>query len=184
MAFVERTPIVVGVGDVKNKSLQVKDAIEPMQLMLQAIYCALEDVSSVASVKSILQSHIDSVSVVATWTWPYADLPGLLSKKLEVDPKHRLYSPHGGNQPAKLFDEAARRIARGESRVALVTGGEALASRKHHIRRDGREPPLLMPTFVGSQCMHSYEDIAAWLDKPRLACEICKSSEARVIRRQ
>ena len=123
------TPIIIGVGDIKNKSSRVEDAIEPMQLMLQAIIRALEDSTTEHSIAEQLKSSIDSISVVATWTWPYADLPGLLAEKLRSRPRHRRYSKHGGNQPIKLVDEAARRISRGECKVAVVTGGEALASR-------------------------------------------------------
>lgn len=124
-----KTPVIIGVGDAKNKSPKVEDAIEPMQLMLHAIHCALEDSTTEHSIAEELKSSIDSVSVVATWTWPYADLPGLLTEKLGIQPRHRIYSEQGGNQPIKLVDEAARRISRGECKVAVVTGGEALASR-------------------------------------------------------
>ncbi len=124
-----KTPVIIGVGEVKNRSQKVEDAIEPMQLMLQAIICALEDATSERSIVDELQAGIDSVSVVATWTWSYADLPGLLSKNLGIRPRHKVYSEQGGNQPMKLVDEAARRISRGECKVAVVTGGEALASR-------------------------------------------------------
>ena len=123
------TPVIIGVGDIKNRSQKVKDAIEPMQLMLQAIICALEDATSNRSIAKELKKGIDSISVVATWTWPYADLPGLLSERLGIQPRHKIYSEHGGNQPMKLVDEAAKRIAIGECKVAVVTGGEALASR-------------------------------------------------------
>lgn len=123
------TPVIIGVGDIKNRSQKVKNAIEPMQLMLQATIRALEDATSNHFIAEELRESIDSVSVVATWTWPYADLPGLLSEKLGIQPQHKIYSEHGGNQPMKLVDEAARRIAIGECKVAVVTGGEALASR-------------------------------------------------------
>jgi len=66
-------------------------------------------------------------------TWPYADLPGLLAENLGIADKDLLYksqSVSAGNQSAKLVDEAARKIALGESKVAVVTGGEALASCK------------------------------------------------------
>ena len=122
------TPIIIGVGDVKNRSPKVDDAIEPMQLMLQAVTRAVEDSTSSRSHAEELKSSIDSISVVASWTWPYADLPGLLAEKLGVQPRYKVYSEHGGNQPIKLVDEAARRISRGECKVAAVTGGEALAS--------------------------------------------------------
>lgn len=120
------TPVIIGVADVKNKTDEHK---EPATLMLEAIAKAITDTS--ASEDQQLKSRIDSIDVVRTWTWPYADLPGLLSERLGLGarPKWTRYTEtHGGNQPAKLVDEAAGRIARGESTVAIVTGGEALAS--------------------------------------------------------
>ena len=121
-----KVPVIIGVGDYKNRSQKVEDAFEPAELMLRAIDLALKD--SNASDSSKLKSKIDSVDVVLTWTWPYPDLSGLLGQKLGVKLSHSFVSPHGGNQPAKLLDEAARRIARGKTGVAVVTGGEALAS--------------------------------------------------------
>jgi len=128
MAARRATPIVVGVGDIKNRSQKVEDAIEPMKLMLQATQNAIEDTGLSVPEAQKLQAAIDSVSVVATWTWNYPDLPGLISQHLGVSPSYKVLSGHGGNSPAKLFDEAARRISFKESKVAVVTGGEALAS--------------------------------------------------------
>ena len=122
------TPVIIGVGDVKNASLKPEDAIEPMQLMLQAINKAIEDVRLPDQAAKRLQSQIDSIDVVRTWTWPYPDLPGLLSHRLGIHPRHKHYSVHCGNQPAKLLDDAARRLSLGQNKVAVVTGGEALAS--------------------------------------------------------
>ncbi len=123
-------PIVVGVGDIKNRSQKLEDANEPMILMLQAIQSAIRDTSLSSSGLKQLEASIDHVGVVNTWTWSYADLPGLISEKLGTKPKYKVLSHHGGDAPAKLFDEAARRISLGESKVAVITGGEALASRK------------------------------------------------------
>ncbi|KAI9745716.1 MAG: hypothetical protein M1818_001252 [Claussenomyces sp. TS43310] len=122
------TPIIVGVGDVKNRSQRVEDAVEPMQLMIQATLLALQDTNLPSSAVKDILSEIDSLDVIATWTWPYHDLPGLLARKLNVQPQYKKYSAHGGNQPVKVLDEAARRISKGESKIAIVTGGEALAS--------------------------------------------------------
>lgn len=73
MAELRKTPIVVGVGDVVNRSRKVEDAIEPLQLMLQAIQKAVQDTGLSASSAVNLQSEIDSIDVVRTWTWPYAN---------------------------------------------------------------------------------------------------------------
>ncbi|KAL5113138.1 hypothetical protein ACEQ8H_008997 [Pleosporales sp. CAS-2024a] len=121
-------PVIIGIGDVKNRSAAIADAKEPATLMLEAIQLAINDASSSSSIN--LKSAIDSIDVVRTWTWPYPDLPGLLAEKLGVEKsiKWKRYSEHGGDKPGKLFDEAAKRIAKGECKVAVVTGGEALAS--------------------------------------------------------
>lgn len=123
-----KTPIVIGVGDVVNRSKEVDDAIEPLQLIIQAIRAALHNTGLDASAVACLHRDIDSVDVVRSWTWPYPDLAGLISERLAIRPRRKYNSEHGGNQPAHLFDEAARRISRGEGRVAVVAGGEALAS--------------------------------------------------------
>lgn len=119
------TPVIIGVADVKNKT---NDHKEPATLMLEAIEKAIDD-TGISQAQ--LRPHIDSIDIVRTWTWPYADLPGLLSKSLGLKsrPKWTRYTEtNGGNQPARLVDEAAGRVARGETAMAVVTGGEALAS--------------------------------------------------------
>lgn len=142
-----KTPVVVGVGDYVNRSKKVEDALEPLELILRAINLAFQDTGLSSTAAAELQAQIDSIDVVKTWvstcqaigcshltrlvkTWPYPDLPSLIVKRLGIKPQHRYYSDHGGNQPGKLFDEAARRISRGETNVAVLSGGEALASRK------------------------------------------------------
>ncbi|KAH7040931.1 thiolase [Microdochium trichocladiopsis] len=138
MAGPRLIPIIVGVGDVCNKSLQVADAFEPAELMTRAINAALKD-SGIA--KHDFTAQLDSISVVPPWTWPYPDLPGLLAQKLGSSPSHKdIGKYHGGNQPALLCDEAARRVATGQARLAVVTGGEALASLAA-CQKAGKFPP-------------------------------------------
>jgi hypothetical protein len=128
MNIQQSTPVIIGVGEVKNQSTKPDRALEPMQLILQAIDLALADTQLSGKSRKALQSAIDSVDIVATWTWPYPDLPSLIAQKLAINPIHKHYSDHGGNQPAKLLDDAARRISSAQCQVALLTGGEALAS--------------------------------------------------------
>ncbi|OKP12476.1 hypothetical protein PENSUB_1842 [Penicillium subrubescens] len=121
-------PVVIGVGDLKNRSNRLEDAFEPLELMLKAITVALKDTGISTQDGKALQKSIDSISVVANWTWPYPNTPELLANRLGCRATYLRESEHGGNAPAELFDEAARRIASGESKVAIITGGEALAS--------------------------------------------------------
>jgi len=121
-------PIIVGVGDIVNRSTSIESAFEPLQLITESIGKALEDTGLDGEKQKLFQAAIDSLDVVKTWTWPYDDLPGDIARKLGVNPRHKLYTDHGGNKPAKLLDEAARRISKGQTKVAILTGGEALAS--------------------------------------------------------
>lgn len=128
MAGPRLIPIIVGVGDVCNKSLDLANAFEPAELMTRAIHAALQD-SGIA--EHDFAAQLDSISVVPPWTWPYPDLPGLLAQRLGSSPAHKAIGKyHGGNQPALLCDDTARLIATGDARIAVVTGGEALASRE------------------------------------------------------
>ncbi|KAK1008516.1 hypothetical protein LTR91_002435 [Friedmanniomyces endolithicus] len=128
MSIRRQTPIVVGVGDIVNRSRRIEDAVEPVELMLGAIESAVRDTGLAPAAATALQAEIDSLDVIKCWTWPYPDLPGLIAQRLAIKPLRKYQSSHGGNQPGLLFDEAARRISKGESTVALLTGGEALAS--------------------------------------------------------
>ncbi|KAK5076677.1 hypothetical protein LTS08_005848 [Lithohypha guttulata] len=132
-------PVVIGVGDVVNHSTKIEDAKEPLDLILQAIDKALDDTGSAS--KSSIQAAIDSISIVRTWTWPYPDLPGLLASKLDVNPSHKEYTDHGGNQPGRIFDEAAKRISLGQSKIAVLAGGEALASLTSFAKANKLPPP-------------------------------------------
>lgn len=138
------TPVIIGVGDIRNASTKVEDAREPADLMLDAIRQALQDTGS-NSIETLL-SQIDSIDVVRTWTWAYGDLPGLLAERLNIQrpPKHKSYTENGGNQPGKILDEAARRISRGEAKVALLTGGEALASCTYDLLRTETIPDSIL----------------------------------------
>jgi hypothetical protein len=119
-------PIIVGVGEIRDKSFDARTAVEPAELMLTAIRSAIKD-TGVS--EADLLPQIDSLSAVPPWTWPYKDLPGLLAEKLGSHPSHLAIGRHAGSQPAFFCDEAARRISLGDSKVAIITGGEALASR-------------------------------------------------------
>lgn len=131
MSAPPETPVIIGVGDVVNRSKKIEDAIEPLGLIVEAIQKALSDTALNPTASAKLKNHIDSLDVVRSWTWPYPDLPASIAERLGIDPNRRHYSEHGGNQPAYLLDEAARRVSKGENQVAIVTGGEALASREH-----------------------------------------------------
>ncbi|KAM0354991.1 hypothetical protein ACHAPU_000835 [Fusarium lateritium] len=134
MSCNSRTPIIVGVGEIRQKKFTLENTLEPAELILSAIRNAVQDTNIDTT------SHIDSISVVPPWSWNYEDLPKLLAQQLGIEPSHLETSSHGGHTPALLCDAAAARIATGDANMAVVTGGEALAS-LFACQKAGRMPP-------------------------------------------
>lgn len=118
-------PVIIGVGEFKNASRRMEDALEPLELMLRAIQEAARDAGDGSG--SII-GHADSVSVVASSTWHYNDLPSLVANRLRVRPSHKAYSGLAGSSPVQLVDDTARLVATGTAQLGIVVGGEARAS--------------------------------------------------------
>jgi acetyl-CoA acetyltransferase len=111
--------VIVGVGEVTQRTKDPAQAMEPLALMGAALHNANQDAGG-----SIL-GLVDSLDVIQEFSWPYADAPSQLSKLLGISPKRRVYGPVGGETPVHFIHEAALRILRGESTVAAIVGAEA-----------------------------------------------------------
>src|SRR3954468_17333011 len=107
-----RVPVTVGIGEIKDRPTDPAQGLEPMALMAEALRRAETDAGA------RLLPRLDALDVVNEVSWPYVDLPALLSDTLGVSPRHRAYGPVGGETPVRFLHAAAGRIARGESAVA------------------------------------------------------------------
>ncbi len=87
------------------------------------------EVAADAGVPQALR-ELESLQVVYCQAWEYDDACRRLAERLGADPAHRRYSGLGGSVPLTLVVDAAASMARGELDLALVIGGEALATRK------------------------------------------------------
>jgi acetyl-CoA C-acetyltransferase len=83
---------------------------------------------------------LESVQVVYCQTWPYDDPVGRLCERLGASPRHRRYSGIGGTTPQDLVSATAEAMQRGELDLALVVGGEALATLRAAKRAGERLP--------------------------------------------
>lgn len=120
----DRLPVLVGVGQVRaNRERSVASAREPLALILEAIDLAAAD----AGVPG-LPAAADAIHTVRVASWAYDELSADVAGAVAATPAHRDDSPIGGQWPIRILDRAASRIASGESRVALLVGGEAAAS--------------------------------------------------------
>ena len=98
---------------------------------------------------------IDDVIAVYSMSWVYDDAPGRLAERLGLEPGRRRLSSMSGTSSQKMLTEAAGRIVRGESDLALVAGAESLATVKQ-MKKAGEKPAWSHP-FEGRAQM-PFED--------------------------
>ncbi|MGQ0577128.1 MAG: acetyl-CoA acetyltransferase, partial [Pseudonocardia sp.] len=132
----EQLPVLVGVGQVRgNRERTVDGAREPLDLLADAVGAAVTDTKA----GDDLVAAVDSVAVVKVVSWAYDDMAAQLAGRVGARPGDVVNTTLSGHWPAQLLDRAAARIACGESRVALLAGGEAMASLTA-LGRAGRDP--------------------------------------------
>jgi len=116
-----RQPVLVGVGQLVNKATDAREVIEPLEMMATVSRRAIEDAEIPQRV-----ADIDSLTVINCISHAYADPPGQLAARLGMQPSDRVYTSMGGNSPQWRVNETADRIARGDVRLALIAGAEAM----------------------------------------------------------
>ena len=119
MPDASRIPVIVGVGEIKDRPADRSAGQEPAALIKAALRRA-----EVAAGATLLE-RMDSLDGVRGVSWGYDDLSGLLADQLGAAPRWRRHGEIGGQTPVQFLHEAAARIARGEASVAAVCGGEA-----------------------------------------------------------
>jgi acetyl-CoA C-acetyltransferase len=115
-------PIIVGVGQLSDRSDDLAAKREPLALVEHAARLALADAGC-----RDLAAHIDSVRVVNMLSGAaYKDPAGMLAARLGLGGGERLYTTIGGNAPQWLVNRSADDLAAGRRRAVLIAGGEAL----------------------------------------------------------
>jgi acetyl-CoA C-acetyltransferase len=117
-------PVLVGFGQITQKSDDPRESLEPIALMAEAARRAEDDAGA-----KILSS-VDSVRVVNLVSWNYGDAPRALAETLSIEPHGGVYTTMGGNSPQLLVNHTADDIAAGKVRVALLAGAEAMYSQR------------------------------------------------------
>ena len=137
----DRTPVLVGAGQLTQRDVDPADAKDPLAMMEETARRAAVD----AGGGTRLLTQLDTVAVINILGWQYANPPGLLAQRLGAHPAQALYTTVGGNTPQWMVNEIADQIAAGRVRLALLAGAEALhtqmrAQRTHtalHWTREG-----------------------------------------------
>ncbi|OBX19541.1 acetyl-CoA acetyltransferase [Erythrobacter sp. QSSC1-22B] len=118
----ERTPVIVGVGQVNDRPDRPEDGLDPIGLMAAALRRADADAGGG------LLAQCDSLAVVSQLAWPQLNpVDGKLAQALGIAPAHSEQTAMpNGDSPIRLLHEAANRIGAGEARICAVVGAEAL----------------------------------------------------------
>ena len=120
-----RTPVIVGAGQVLRRDAPEEETCEPVALIAEALRCAAED----SGTGERLLHRADSVRCVPVICWHYRDVAALVAEDLRAHPRETVQSAAiGGDGPQLLVNDTARAIAAGHLDVALLGGGEAVAS--------------------------------------------------------
>lgn len=117
-----RTPCLIGVA---QRTFRDRPAPEPLVAWEEVAHAAAEDAKAARALR-----RLDSIRVVHCESWPYDDPAGRLAERLGACPRRRQYSDVGGAVPGELLADTMAGIGRGELDLALVVGGEALATRR------------------------------------------------------
>lgn len=122
MSVDDRTPVLVGCGQLTQRDADPGVALDPLGMMVEAAGTAAADAGAGAA----LLETIDALAVVNVFCWPYRNLPGALAERLGATPSDAIYTTVGGNTPQWLVAETAQKIADGRVRLALLAGAETM----------------------------------------------------------
>ncbi|MCY4128504.1 MAG: acetyl-CoA acetyltransferase [Gammaproteobacteria bacterium] len=149
MNFSANTPILVGVGQVLNRIHDLSEALEPLEMMLQAVRLAETD----ADAGSFL-SQVQSVRVVRGM-WNYENPAKLIGERLGATNFETVGTLIGGNQNQAVINVTACEIRDGDLDLVLITGAEngnsSTKARKQGVQLEQTEAPGKYDRIIGAE---------------------------------
>ncbi|HUP86243.1 MAG TPA: acetyl-CoA acetyltransferase [Acidimicrobiales bacterium] len=122
-----RLPVIVGVGQLTRKpSGSVAGIASPPEMMAEALRLAADD----SGAGHALLERADSLQCVEAMSWRAPDPAAVVAGFLGIEPKERVRTTTGGNSPQSLVNQAGVAITEGAADVVLITGAEAMYSRR------------------------------------------------------
>lgn len=118
MTSPDRTPVLVGIGTATRREDNFADALEPIDLMLEAVANAGLDSGSPGTLSGV------QYIAVPRGRWAYRNPAGEIATTIGAEAVTTVLASVGVLQQT-LIGEACARIARGEAHTTLVTGADA-----------------------------------------------------------
>jgi acetyl-CoA C-acetyltransferase len=134
-----RSPCIIGVGQ-RTWHPGTSDGPEPLEM-----WAEVAELAAVDSGRGRALSDIDAIHLVHCMSWAYDDGPDRLAQRLGVEVPYSEVSVLAGTASQRMVNAAAERMLAGQSELALVVGGEALATRRR-LRLSGQEPSWSCPS--------------------------------------
>jgi acetyl-CoA C-acetyltransferase len=122
-----RTPCLIGVA---QRTVRPADGPCPEPLELWAETARLAAADALPGAGQRVLDGADSLQIVYCMSWPYDRPVDRLADALGITPMHRFYSGIGGTTPEVLVQDAARSILAGDMDLAVITGAEALDTKR------------------------------------------------------
>jgi acetyl-CoA C-acetyltransferase len=125
MAPGPRTPVLVGVGQWSNRVDRGEPAVEPVDMMAEALRRAAAD----SGARRDPLAGADAVRVLSVFSRRYRNAARLVAERIGARPRDEALSPIGGNEPQALVSQACLDIAAGDADTVLICGAEAWRTR-------------------------------------------------------
>ena len=159
MAINPNTPVLVGVGQTLNRIENLNEAIEPIEMMMDATRRAAAD----ASIGATALADVQSVRVIRGM-WGYENPAALLSERIGALGAQTVGTLIGGNQNQAVINRTALEILDGKVDFVLIAGAEngysANKARRAGVRLPETPAPGRYDVLIGEPQQpehHEYE---------------------------
>jgi acetyl-CoA C-acetyltransferase len=120
-----RTPVLIGAGQLSNRVDKGATALEPVDLIAEALRRAADD----SGAGSAVLTGADAVHIVSLLSWRYRDPGRLVAQRVGADPRATTVTGMGGNSPQSLVNLTCLAILAGDADLVLLGGAEAWRTR-------------------------------------------------------
>jgi len=135
MSVGARTPVIIGVAQ-KTVPKASLPGPEPLAAWKEVAKAAAAD----AGIGPEALAGIQSMAVADCMSWPYDDRVARVAEALGAKPTSRYAGPGSGTSGQTLLNNCADDIRGGTADMALICGGESLATVRYY-KKQGQTPP-------------------------------------------